>query len=144
MIVDLPWILNQETIPQLKASLVCGAANNQLEDPEKDDRRLFDRGILYVPDFLVNRMGIVYCANEQYGYVTNDPLINQHLSDDWEYSIYRMTQKVLEKSKTQGKPAGVVAIELADELSFQLHPIHQARGRQIIQSLITNVWQKSI
>lgn len=51
-----------------RASIVCGAANNQLADPENGDRGLCERGITYVPDFVANRMGIVNCANEQVGY----------------------------------------------------------------------------
>ena len=57
-----------------------GAANNQLEDSERDDQLLHEEGILYVPDFLTNRMGIVNCANEQYGFVTEDPFFEKHLS----------------------------------------------------------------
>lgn len=41
--------INQRTIPQLKALIVAGAANNQLERPE-DGAALASRGILYAPD----------------------------------------------------------------------------------------------
>src|SRR5436305_6764857 len=51
-------VLGPRTIPHIRARIVCGAANNQLEDPERDDALLEERGILYLPDFLVNRMGI--------------------------------------------------------------------------------------
>lgn len=61
----LGGILNSQTIPKIKAPIVCGAANNQLLDPVKDDQALKDRGITYVPDYVCNRMGIVNCANEQ-------------------------------------------------------------------------------
>ena len=70
-------VLNPRTIPRLKARIVCGAANNQLEDETRDDRALNDRGILYVPDFVANRMGIVNCANEQYGSLPDDPAISK-------------------------------------------------------------------
>src|ERR671920_299664 len=43
--------LNPRTIPTIQAPIVCGAANNQLEDPERDDALLQERGILYLPDF---------------------------------------------------------------------------------------------
>src|SRR4030042_2640378 len=45
-------ILNPRTIPLLKAKIVCGAAKNPLEDQNRDDSALFDRGVAYVPDFL--------------------------------------------------------------------------------------------
>lgn len=38
-------VLNADTIPQVQARLVCGAANNQLLE-EQDAQRLKDRGIM--------------------------------------------------------------------------------------------------
>ncbi|KAJ1561105.1 hypothetical protein HK405_004906 [Cladochytrium tenue] len=43
-------VLNADTIPQLRARIVCGAANNQLLEPDLDARLLHERGIIYVPD----------------------------------------------------------------------------------------------
>lgn len=131
-------ILNPHTIPMIKAKIVCGAANNQLEDLKRDGRALFERRITYVPDFLTNRMGIVNCANEQYGYVNNDPEINQHFSKDWEHSIYNVSQQVLKESESSNKPTAEIALKIADELSMELHPIFGHRGKQIIKSLVEN------
>ncbi len=131
-------ILNPRTIPTIQAPIVCGAANNQLEDTDRDDRLIFEKGILYVPDFLVNRMGIVNCANEQYGYVNDDPFINQHLSKDWEYSVYQTTQRVLRQSAGKKEPTAKIAVQLADELALVPHPIFGHRGEQIIRSLVEN------
>lgn len=52
-------ILNQATIPKLKAQIVCGAANNQLQEVS-DGELLKERGILYAPDFVVNAGGAIY------------------------------------------------------------------------------------
>ncbi len=136
-------ILNPRTIPLLKAKIVCGAANNQLEDPARDDAALFDREIVYVPDFLANRMGIVNAANEQYGYITGDPLFERHLSRDWEHSVFRTTLRVLEESKKTGVPTGRIAVQLAERLSLEQHPIFGHRGRQIIRSLARDRWEES-
>lgn len=135
-------ILNPETIPLLKAKIVCGAANNQLEDEERDDKELFKRGIIYVPDFLTNRMGIVNAANEQYGYVTRDPLFERHLSREWEHSIFQTTLRVLGESKKNRKPTSRIATELADRLSLEKHPIFGHRGRLIINSLVEDRWEE--
>ncbi len=136
-------ILNKDTIPLIKAKIICGAANNQLEDPLADDMRLFEKGLIYVPDFLTNRMGIVNCADEQAGYLDNDPNVERHLSKDWEYSIHQTTLKVLEESKTENTPPGKVAIELADKLSRELNPIYGHRSQLIINSLVENGWERS-
>jgi leucine dehydrogenase len=133
-------ILNAHTIPGIKAKIVCGAANNQLQDNERDDRLLHERHIIYVPDFLTNRMGIVNCANEQYGYVDNDPFIQRHLSRDWVHSVYQTTLQVLQGSQKHKEPPGKVALRIADELSYEIHPIFGHRGRQIIESLVAGNW----
>jgi len=87
-------ILSQSTIPTLQTSIVCGAANNQLLTPE--DNKLLDRmGITYVVDFAANRMGIVNCANETYGYVKDDPYIEKHLGREWENSVSKSMQYLM-------------------------------------------------
>ena len=133
-------ILNSETIPMLKAKIVCGAANNQLEDMFKDGQAIHDRGIVYVPDFLTNRMGIVTCANEQYGYINMDPLIENHFSKEWEYSIYNKAMQVLKESKDKNISTVEIALKLADKLSRESHPIFGNRGKEIIRSLVDNGW----
>jgi leucine dehydrogenase len=51
-------ILNDETIPQLRAKVVAGAANNQLAAPRHDEH-LRKAGILYAPDYVANAGGII-------------------------------------------------------------------------------------
>ncbi|MCK5457145.1 MAG: Glu/Leu/Phe/Val dehydrogenase [Melioribacteraceae bacterium] len=136
-------VLNSDTIPSIKAKIICGAANNQLEDPTNDDIRLYDKDIVYVPDFLTNRMGIVNCADEQAGFVDNDPIIERHLSQDWEYSIHKTTLRVLKESKNTNTPPGKVAVELADKLSKELNPIYGHRSQLIINSLVESGWERS-
>ena len=61
--------VNDITIPQLKARIVAGAANNQLEIEKKHGMMLRDKGIVYAPDFLINAGGIinVFAELENYG-----------------------------------------------------------------------------
>ena len=136
-------VLNPVTIPGIMAKIICGAANNQLEDAQRDDSSLFEREIRYVPDFLTNRMGIVNAANEQYGYVRDDPLFERHLTRDWEHSIYQTTRRVLHKSCSTSTPSAEIAMHLADRLSLEEHPIFGHRGRQIIASLKADRWHES-
>jgi leucine dehydrogenase len=56
--------LNDDTIPKLRAKIVAGAANNQLEDEERHGRALAERGILYAPDFVLNAGGLINVYNE--------------------------------------------------------------------------------
>ncbi|WP_372369242.1 Glu/Leu/Phe/Val dehydrogenase [Candidatus Uabimicrobium sp. HlEnr_7] len=135
-------ILKPASIEKLNTKVVCGAANNQLEDAARDDKLLFSKNIYYVPDFLVNRMGIVNCSNEQYGYINSDPFFERHLDKSWDYSVYKMTLKTLKLAKENGTPPGQTAIKLATELSLEKHPIFGHRGKQIIDSLIKNTWHE--
>lgn len=50
-------ILNEQSISELQAPVVAGAANNQLATAE-DDLRLSRRGITYSPDYVINAGGI--------------------------------------------------------------------------------------
>lgn len=50
--------INDATIPQIKAKIVCGAANNQLLEPRHGDE-LEARGILYAPDYVANGGGVL-------------------------------------------------------------------------------------
>jgi glutamate dehydrogenase/leucine dehydrogenase len=135
-------VLNPQSIPTIKASVICGAANNQLEDAPRDDRLLHERGITYVPDFLTNRMGIVNCANEQYGFVHDDPMIERHLTREWEFSIHQTTRRVLAESAKSGEPPASVALRLADRLAEEKHPIFGHRGQAIIDSLVAGRWHE--
>jgi len=59
-------ILNDETIPVLKAKMVIGAANNQLAAAHHADA-LAARGILYGPDYIVNAGGVIFVGCEYLG-----------------------------------------------------------------------------
>ena len=127
--------LNPLSIPQIQAPIVCGAANNQLEDPDRDGAMLSARHILYLPDFLVNRMGIVNCANEQYGYVDQDSGLARHLDYSWEYSVYQTSLRVLDRAQKTLTHPHQAAVQSAEELSMIKHPIWGHRGQEIIQGI---------
>ncbi len=59
-------VLNASSIPDIKASVIGGAANNQLAT-EGDGNRLFDRNILYAPDYVINGGGITSVSLEYMG-----------------------------------------------------------------------------
>lgn len=56
-------VLSEETIPQLKAGIVAGSANNQLATAD-DAERLRLRGVLYAPDYVINSGGLINVAEE--------------------------------------------------------------------------------
>ncbi len=133
-------VLGPETIPRIRAKIVCGAANNQLEDARRDDRALAARGIDYLPDFLVNRMGIVQCADEQYGVIDDDPRIGRHLGREWDNSVYNLSRRVLREAAELERTPQQVALEIAERRSHELHPLWGHRGRQIIDAVVRSDW----
>ncbi len=60
--------INDDTLKQIKASIIAGTANNQLEDEEKHGQKLYDKGILYAPDFVINAGGLINVFHETKGY----------------------------------------------------------------------------
>lgn len=61
-------ILNDNTISQLKCSIVAGAANNQLEEEKVHGPQLVEKGIIYAPDFVINAGGLINVYSEWTGY----------------------------------------------------------------------------
>lgn len=102
-------ILNVDSIPQLKCRAVVGAANNQLATPQ-DGQRLWERKIVYAPDFAVNSGGIIniFIEFENGTYDLKKALAKTD-------GIYDAMKEIFERSKRLGKAPYVVADELAEE-----------------------------
>jgi leucine dehydrogenase len=60
-------------LPQLRASIIAGGANNQLR-AARHGLALHARGILYVPDYVANAGGLIDIAMEGPGYRPEDVL----------------------------------------------------------------------
>jgi leucine dehydrogenase len=56
-------VINDATLPRLKAGIVAGAANNQLATPAHG-LALQKRGIFYAPDYVINAGGIIQVGAE--------------------------------------------------------------------------------
>jgi leucine dehydrogenase len=134
----LGGILNETSIPKLRVKAICGAANNQLAHPDRDGLALKRRGILYAPDFIVNRMGIVGCADEPFGQVDNDPDIVRHLDKEWEGGVFQMTKKLLSNSELHDSTPHFEAVKLAEAMSLEPHPL---RGHKAFLQA-SQVWRE--
>lgn len=60
--------INTESINKMKCPVIAGAANNQLADENVHGPMLVEKGIIYVPDFLINAGGIINISIEIDGY----------------------------------------------------------------------------
>jgi leucine dehydrogenase len=101
----LGGVLAAETLPLLRARIICGCANNQLAMPDAADE-LKRRGILYAPDYLVNAGGLIRGA-EFY-------LLQRADSQPSLARIYDRMQRVIALSRESGKSTARIADELAE------------------------------
>lgn len=107
-------ILNDRTIPTLKAKVVAGAANNQLET-EEDGYELVRRGIVYSPDYAINGGGLINVAAELEGY--NKELVMSKVSQ-----IYSTIGSILEASRADEVPPHVAADRMAEQRLMEKKP----------------------
>jgi glutamate dehydrogenase/leucine dehydrogenase len=121
-------ILNSKTIPVLNSSFIIGAANNQLLEPDMDALRIRARGIVYLPDFFINRMGITNCANEQYGRVEVD-------LEDAVQNIYDDTEDLILSAMINSLTPLEVANNLAENKAKMPHPIWGHRGPKLMATI---------
>ncbi|MAP53507.1 Glu/Leu/Phe/Val dehydrogenase [Altibacter sp.] len=98
--------VNDSTIPQLKAKIIAGAANNQLAEEQKHGLLLREKGIVYAPDFLINAGGIinVYAELENYG--------RQEIIRKTE-NIYNTTLEILTNAETNDVTTHQAALNIA-------------------------------
>ena len=101
----LGGILNDATIPRLRASIICGAANNQLAE-DRHGGALKERGIVYVPDYVANAGGIINGAREIF------PGGMENAADQIE-AIFDTTLEILELARNKRIPPSEAADALA-------------------------------
>lgn len=110
--------INALTIPQIKAQIIAGAANNQLATPQ-DDIRLLQAGITYVPDYVINAGGIMSVALEYYGRnpspVMNGALDDKRL-DGMVSQIGQTVATILGTASRNNAPTGQTADALARDV----------------------------
>ncbi len=100
--------INEKTVDEIKAGIVAGAANNQLSSPLMA-KRLLDRHIIYVPDFVINAGGIIDIFHQSQANSSHDKLKKQL------EGIAVSVTEILRKSEHENRPTEDVAKCLAEE-----------------------------
>jgi leucine dehydrogenase len=100
-------VLNMDTVKRLRVKIVAGSANNQLAHHHYG-ALLFERGILYAPDFLINAGGLIHVA-----------VIYDHGNQKEAYAqinnIYDTVYDIFERSEREQKPTNEIAENIAKE-----------------------------
>lgn len=98
--------LDDRTVTTLRASVVCGGANNQLAHPGAE-KLLTEHDILYAPDYVVNSGGVIQVADEIGGFSFERAKLRTE-------QIFHTTKRVLEIAKLESVPPAVAADRLAE------------------------------
>jgi valine dehydrogenase (NAD+) len=98
--------LDDDTAATLRASIVCGGANNQLAHPGIE-KLLADRGVLYAPDYVVNAGGVIQVSDELGGF-------NFERAQARAEQIFGTTRQIFSLADTEGVPPAVAADRLAE------------------------------
>lgn len=100
-------IINDDTLPQLKATIIAGAANNQLAE-NRHGEALRARGILYTPDYVINAGGLIQATTKyEHG---SDEIAKQKI-----HNLYIELLGIFERADRLNLPTNVVADHIAEE-----------------------------
>jgi leucine dehydrogenase len=89
----LGGVINANLTRRLRCRIIAGAANNMLDDPDKDAIVLRNHDILYVPDLVANAGGLIHLAGLYLG------LSEQEIASKID-NIKNTTTRVLEESES--------------------------------------------
>lgn len=100
--------VNDETLAKLKCSIIAGAANNQLKNEAVHGEIVRDRGIMYVPDFMINAGGVINCYAEVKGFTAEWAMTKAE-------EIYNRTISIINRSNESKVPTYKIANTMAEE-----------------------------
>jgi leucine dehydrogenase len=124
-------VVNDDTLPGFRCSIIAGSANNVLAEPYHGEA-LAERGILYAPDYVINAGGLINVADELEGY-------NERRATKRVMRIGNSVRRIIAISKRDGVPTNVAADTLALERIAAIssmerlhtgHPYGQLRRRR--------------
>lgn len=126
-------VINNQTIELIKPSVkvICGGANNILGNEEKDGETLYEKGIIFIPDFVCNWMGIVNCANEAFGYLEAD--VEEQLN-----KVSPTIELIMQTANAENISHTKASHRLADEKMKEIPPLDLlvGRGKRLTQKII--------
>ncbi len=101
--------INETTIKRIKAKVIAGAANNQLQRPGYDGV-LKEMGITYAPDYVINAGGVISIGHEVMGDWDRGKLY-QALDN-----IAVVLTRIFDRAVSEDTSTGIVADTLAEEI----------------------------
>ncbi|NQZ32292.1 MAG: Glu/Leu/Phe/Val dehydrogenase [Oceanospirillaceae bacterium] len=100
-------IINTQSLRQLQAKVIAGAANNQLSRPEIS-QQLQAQGVLYAPDYVINAGGIIDIAYQRNG--GSAAQLKTHIE-----AIGTSLEQIFQRAEQSGCCTQLVADQIAAE-----------------------------
>lgn len=100
--------INATSIPQIRAPIVAGAANNQLDDEQRDGAILDKAGIIYAPDYVINAGGLINVYSELKGLPADKAMADTA-------SIFNTVKVIINKAKANGITTTEASNRVAEE-----------------------------
>ncbi len=101
-------IINPRTIPMVRAPIIAGGANNQLDDESRDGEALSERGITYAPDYVINAGGLINVYSELKGYGREKAMTDAA-------NIFNTVKRIINKAKGENATTVRAANRVAEE-----------------------------
>ena len=100
-----------ETLARLRPRIIAGGANNQLASPEAG-RAIYEKGMLYAPDYVINGGGIINVAGEIRALDRNEAFDSAWVEAKLDRLMVTLDE-ILERSSVEKRPTNEIANELA-------------------------------
>jgi len=99
-------VINDVTLRILQVDIVAGAANNQLAE-DRHGEELYQRGIVYAPDYVINGGGVINASAEVSGW-------SPEKTHEKVLGIFNTVHGILQVSQKEGIPSHKAADRLAE------------------------------
>lgn len=107
--------IDDTSIPQLRAPIIAGAANNQLKDESRHGHMLIEKGVIYAPDYVINAGGLINVYAEIHNFPRERALRHAR-------SIRDVVSTVLATAKKEGVTTSEASSRLAQRrLHMAMH-----------------------
>lgn len=102
--------LNETTIEELKCKFIVGVANNQLATEEMGDA-LWQKGIIYAPDYVINAGGLINVVDELEPGGYNKERVLARVA-----GLKETVKNILARAKTENQSPHRIADKIAQEI----------------------------
>ncbi len=114
------YSVNEQSLPRLKAKVICGTANNQMSHATGVEA--MQRGILYAPDYAVNAGGVMNVSLEIDGY-------NRERAMRLMRNIYHTVGRIFEMAERENIAPQYAADRMAEERIAAIGKLKLPLGR---------------